>query len=473
MIQAGMRQVAALAALSLTSSLARAQACESLRPTESGAAQGNYGSAEVKSHDSASGRARVHYAASGPHAPPAAASLESGVPDAVVVAARAADDAFAKFDELGYRAPLSDADSPCGSNGDSDAVDIYLLNFTAADGQAVLDHCQEGTPKRCAGFILIDNDFRSGGYADTAEGVRTVVPHELFHLVQNAYDVEVEQWWSEGSAQWAAKQVYPELRDLERFLPAYFDNPWRPLNVPPSGPITNFLYATAIWPVFLSERFDDDVVREVLEQLTGDRDGVFPATQQVLSARGSTLEREFLTFAAQNAATGVRAPDEGGYLHAADYPLLELTPFTPTVGSALNEIASGLGAFYYSVSSTTPVGLSLEQSDEKRVDALLLPVVDGMVDLARGRPVEGMFEGKGIVVVAGQSLARVDAPFTLRATSVKPDRPAVGDDIGPDSSGCALGPRPSNASNLGSALAIAAMLGLRASARRRRSRKDA
>lgn len=472
MIQAGMRQVAALAALALTSSLARAQVCENARPTEPGAAQGSYGSAEVASHDSASGRARVHYAASGPHAPPTAATLESGVPDAVVVAAQAADDAFVKFDELGYRAPLSDADSPCSSNGDGDAVDIYLLNFTAADGQAVLDHCQEGTPKRCAGFILVDNDFRSGGYADTAEGLRTVVPHELFHLIQNAYDVDVEPWWSEGSAQWAAKQVYPELGDLERFLPAYFDNPWRPLNVPPSGPISNFLYATAIWPVFLSERFDDDVVREVFEQFAGVSGEELPATQQVLSARGSTLEREFLTFAAQNAATGVRAPDEGGYQHAADYPLVELTPFTATAGSALNEVGAGLGAFYYSLSATTPIELSLEQGDVKRVEALLLPVVDGKVDLAHSRPVAGAFEGDGIIVVAGQSLARVDAPFTLRAAAVTADPPEMDAEAEPESSGCALGPRSARSSNLGPALAIAAMLGFRARARRR-SRKDA
>jgi hypothetical protein len=474
MIQAGMRQLAALGALVLTSAPARAQVCEGARPTQSGAPQGSYGAAPVDHYDSASGRARVHYARSGPHAPPAAASLEPDVPDAVVVAAQAADDALAKFDELGYLAPLSDQASPCSANGDSEAVDIYLMNFSAADGQAVVDHCQEGTPTRCAGFVLVENDFKSGGYADTAEGLRTVVPHELFHLVQHAYDVDVEPWWAEGSAQWAAKQVYPELRDLERFLPAYFDNPWRPLNVPPSGPITDFLYATAIWPVYLSERFDPAIVREVFEQFAQSRDGAFPATQQVLAARGSSLEQEFLAFAAANAATAERAPAEGGYQHAADYPLLELTPFTLSAGNELMEVASGLGAFYYSVSTPTPVGLELEQGDVKRVEAMLLPVVDGQAQVANSRPLQGSFRGDGIIVVAGQSLARVDAPFTLRVTSVKPNLPGEGDDDEqPDSSGCALSRKPGAHSKLGPGLAIAAMLGLGASIRRRRQRKDA
>lgn len=53
-----------------------------------------------------------------------------------------------------------------------------MLNFIAADGQATLDHCTSDGPRRCAGFVLIDNDFRSDGYGSTAEAVRTVVPHQ-------------------------------------------------------------------------------------------------------------------------------------------------------------------------------------------------------------------------------------------------------------------------------------------------------
>ncbi|HEX2870278.1 MAG TPA: MXAN_6640 family putative metalloprotease [Polyangiaceae bacterium] len=431
----------------LGASRAFAQTCESARPTEASGTTGmTYGNAEVTFYDSASGRARIHYALAGTHAPPAASTLEDGVPDAVVVAAEAAEAALDKFGALGYRAPLSDADSPCSSNGDSDAVDVYLLNFAAADGQAVPDACEAGLPRRCSGYIVVENDFKRGGYANTAEGLRTVVPHELFHLVQNAYDADVERWWAEGSAQWADKQVYPELKDLERFLPDYFESPWRPLNVPPNGVITNFLYATAIWPVFLGERFDAELVREVYEGLGPDAD-VLPATDAALQKRGSSLAEEFLQFAAYNAATGKRAPDSGGYVDAASYPLVSLKALTSSDGELVSEVGSGLGAFYYSLDAQTPLELSLE-ADRAREAALLVPLVDGRPRLDAAKPLPATLEGPGIVVVAGQSLLRTDAPFTLRGKAPSSEPGGGGDE--PDSSGCSLARPPRQGAGFGS-----------------------
>jgi hypothetical protein len=474
MTHAGFGQLALCGALISSTATAGAEECLSARPSDPGGAAGlSYGTAEVSHYDSASGRARVHYALGGTHAPPNASTLEPGVPDAAVVAAQAADDAFAKYDELGYAPPLSDGDSPCASNGDSDAVDIYLLHFAAADGQAVSTHCDDGAPKRCAGFVLVENDFRNGGYADGAEGLRTVVPHELFHLVQNAYDSGVERWWAEGSAQWAAKQVYPELGDLERFLPAYFDNPWRPLNVPPSGPITDFLYATAIWPVFLSERFGADIVREIHERFADNRAGVFPATAEVLERHDSSLPDEYLQFAAYNAATGERAPDSGGYRHAVDYPPVELMPLAVEPGDELAETAAGLNAFYYALSAKTPVRLQFAQPSA-RTAGLLLPLVDGKAELSEQAALPTTFQGDGIVVVTGQSLERTDAPFTLQAVDPATADGPADEDNDLEASGCAVVRAPGRAPpGLIFPPWIASMLLFGGRLRRHRSRKDA
>jgi len=426
-----------VAAASAFAPQARGQACESARPTDpAGAAGVSYGSAKVDFLDSSSGRARVHYALSGPHVPPPASTLRPGVPDAVVVAAQAADDALAKYDELSYVKPLSDADSPCASNGDSDAIDIYLIQFSAADGQALFDHCHPGPPKKCAGFVLVESDFRGGGYSSVTEGMRTVVPHELFHLVQDAYDADVERWWAEGTAQWAAKQVYPDLRDLERFLPGYFDNPWRPLNVPPSGVITDFLYATAIWPVFLNERYDVSIVRQVYEGFGPDEAGVLPTTDAVLKAQGSSLAADFLQFAAYNAATGTRAPDNGGYADAAKYPLVPVKALDATEPELVSDVGSGLGAFYYSLTAEPAVQLSLA-ADAERVAGLWLPLADGKVQLTGAKPLPATAEGDGVVVVAGQSLSRTDAPFTLNGQAPSAGTTGTGAD-GPKSSGCCV-----------------------------------
>jgi hypothetical protein len=402
-----------LLAVSGLSALARAQTCENPRPTDASATRNlSYGGAEVDHFDSASGRTRVHFALAGLHAPPAMSALEAGVPDAVVVAAQAADAALDRYRELGYRAPLGDEDSPCSSNGDGGAIDIYMLNFAAADGQAALDHCTSDAPRRCAGFVLIDNDFRSGNYGSTAEGVRTVVPHELFHLVQDSYDADVERWWAEGSAQWAAKQVYPELTDLERFLPAYFDNPWRPLNVPPSGVVTDFLYATAIWPVFLEERYAASLVREVYEDLGTTTTKVLAATDRALQAQDSSLAEAYLDFAVYNAATGSRAPLQGGYAAAGSYPQVEFEPLARTQGELVSEVTSGLSAFYYRVSASEPTALSLD-ADPARLAAMLAPLADGKVVLDAAEPLPATLTGEGVVIVAGQSVQSTDAAFKL------------------------------------------------------------
>lgn len=458
------------AMVATTASLAHAQVCENTRPTDPEGTLGySYGSADVAFYDSPQGLARIHYALSGPSAPPPASTMVSDVPDAIAVAGEAADAALKKYLDLDYRPPVSDGDSPCPSNGGSDAVDVYVLNMAKADGQAVFDHCKAGTPLACAGFVLVENDYRAGGYTDTAEGMRTVVPHELFHLVQNAYDSNVERWWAEGSAQWAAKQIYPELHDLERLLPEYFKAPWRPLNVPPTGVAAGFLYATAIWPVFLDEQYGTELIGQVYDQLGGGEANVLDATAAVLRSHDGELQRAFSKFAAMNAATGARAPTSGGYAHAADYPAVLITEnVTVADGDSMAEILSGFGAYYYQLHSDSSLQLSLD-ADEARVTALLLPLVDGRADLDAAKPLPTALEGDGIVVVAGQSQARTDAPFTLHADA----RSAADDGKGSEAeaSSCAFGrSAPHGGVAAGAGLGLVVSLLGRLRARRRRTR---
>jgi hypothetical protein len=236
--------------------------------------------------------------------------------------------------------------------------------------------------------------------------------------VQSAYDANSEPWWQEGTAQWAAKQVYPDLMDLERFLPAYFDAPWRPLNVPPGGVVTNFLYGTAIWPVFLDERYGAPLILNVFQELDSSSEGVLETTGRVLSAQGGSLAGTFLEFATSNAATAERATPGQGYQNAAAYPAVPLTPFAATPGASLSEVAAGLGAYYYSLTVTEPVELQLE-ADAERIAAVLLPIAaDGTVDLSAAQTLPATAEQDALLVVAGQSLARTDAPFTVRAEAM-------------------------------------------------------
>ncbi|HYJ09635.1 MAG TPA: hypothetical protein VEX18_11515, partial [Polyangiaceae bacterium] len=228
-------------------------------------------------------------------------------------------------------------------------------------------------------------------------------------------------------------------------------------------------YATAIWPVFLDQVYDPDVLREVFESLDGEQ-SVFEATDGVLQARGSSLSEAHLRFALLNAATGDRAPSSGGYAAAADYPMVELTPFPLTPGATVSEVAAGLGSFYYAVESDAPLELSLE-ADPERVAALLLPLRNGDADVDAAVPLPATLEGSGIVVVVGQSLARTDAPFELLANT---PRAQNSHDLG--ESGCALvsGGRARSANAGALAGFVVSLSGLMwARARPRAQRKDA
>ena len=105
------------------------------------------------------------------------------------------------------------------------------MNMRGADGMAVPEsgRCASVSPKQCASYLVAKSNYAE--YYDSAElGIRTVLPHETFHAVQNAYDVDLDRFWAEGSAQWAAKMLDP---DADRFgaqfagiFPAKARVPW-------------------------------------------------------------------------------------------------------------------------------------------------------------------------------------------------------------------------------------------------------
>src|SRR5262249_6945781 len=144
--------------------------------------------------------------------------------------------------------------------------------------------------------------------------------HELFHVVQNAYDANMDKFWAEGTAQWAMKTLHPELKDFERNLPAFFGDSARSIDVPPPGAATAYLYGSAIWPLYLATRPGDGIIKEVLDaQATGQSS--LAAVDTALSAHASSLADEFPQFVAWNACTAGRA-GTGGYPNAATYPAI-------------------------------------------------------------------------------------------------------------------------------------------------------
>ncbi|MEI9948364.1 MAG: MXAN_6640 family putative metalloprotease [Pseudomonadota bacterium] len=429
------RRFCGAALLASLSTTLPAFAGECTRPTDPGGGGGyDYGTAELSSFGNP--QVLVWYTTDGEHAVNAASSRADHVPDDVATVAAVTSDALTRYAAMGFRAPLSDALSPsCGSNGGDKRFDVYLLSMRGADGMAVLEsgRCASVSPKQCASYLIAKSNY-ANSYDSAEIGIRTVLPHETFHAVQNAYDADLDRFWAEGSAQWAAKTLDPTLTDLERNLPAFFSQSARSLDAPPSGVTNAFLYGSAIWPVFLSQHDGDDIVRSILEQEAQQGDSAIPATDAVLQAMQSSIADEFPLFAAWNAATGART-GTGGYLNAVDYPEVAISELASAGSKA---ITSGLASFYYHAQTETAMQVTLE-TDSSRNRGLLLPFENGLPRVDRVTPLPAELNGEGIVVVSGITTSKKDAPFTV-SLSARPAGPAMS---AQEAGGCALSRLPS------------------------------
>lgn len=381
------------------------------RPTDPGGVDGySFGSATVKTYDTP--QARVHYATSGEHAPEQTSTRADGVPDTVVIAADTAEDALTRYAAMGYRKPPSDAS--CTSNGGDERLDIYLVGFAGADGTTVPDACDGNA---CGSYVLCEATFKGRAYATPTEGFQTVITHELFHAVQNAYDAGLDRFWAEGTAQWAMKKLHPDLADFERQLPAFFAEPNRSLDTQPSGVTAGYLYGSAVWPLFLSTKFDDDTIRTILET---EADGTksLLATDAVLATKGTSLAEAFPLFAAWNVATKTYA-GSGGYPDAASYPGVKVTELADGAAG----ITSGLAYFPYLVSLDAASKISLE-TDATRNVGLVVPLEGGKAKLDAATKLPANVEGEALVIVAGITTKKTDAPFTVHIGAADPELPA-------------------------------------------------
>jgi hypothetical protein len=383
-----------------------AEACTSVRPTDDPAGF-SFDGAPTTSFAEPGDPVRVHYATEGTHVPLGFGEAEP--PEGVRLAREAALAASLVFSDLGFDAPVSDATLACTNGGDG-LVDLYLLHFPGADGHAGRDECDEASDTTaCSGFLVVENDFQGLGYPSAEAGYQIVVPHEYFHLVQAAYAPSMPDFWSEGTAQWAAKHVYPEQRDLESYLPAYFERPNRPIDLPPSTGAQPFSYGAAIWPVFLEEAFGLEVVRETFERMRVEPDPLV-AVDQVLQTRDSSLADAWAIFALFNAATGSRTGSVG-YGDAARYPLVPTEPLSEQAPFVYEGVTSGLSATYFELPEGELRTVRIETGEASR--GFVVPLEAGAAQIEAAAEGHAEVEGRALVVIAGVTPSLQDAPFTI------------------------------------------------------------
>ncbi len=445
--------------------VAHAIACSG-RPTDSGGFGGyDYGTDTVKTYDTT--LVRVHYALTGKHAPAQATTRADGVPDTVAFAGDTGEDALSKYAKMGFLAPPADTD--CNSNGGDQRLDIYLVGFAGADGSTTPENCSGPV---CGSFVLSESTFAGRGYKDAQEGFKTVITHELFHAVQNAYDSQMDRFWAEGSAQWAMKTLHPELPDFENQLPAFFAHPDHSLDALPSGAVAGYLYGSAVWPLFLTQTQGDGTVRAILEKQAGGKAKSMDAVNVVLTAKGSSVGQAFTLFSAWNAATKSPVPASGeGYLEAATYPGVKKA----ALADGVTGITSGYSSYAYIGTLDTPTTISLTTDPARNAGLLVSITADGKADLANAKPLPATGSGQVLVLVAGITTKKTDGPFTLAYAA--PSDGNGDSDAGPitgghgKSGGCAMSARaePMDLGGLfGAALVPIALVPLMRRARARR-----
>lgn len=390
------------------SSLSLAANAQCPRPTDKGGANGySYGANPAAHFDGQ--KVRVYYATTGPHAVDTATTRMDKVPDNVATAATVGDAALAAYAKMGFLPPI--ADGKCG--GDS-RFDIYLMHFGAGDGDTARENCGgPGTVSQCQAYAQVEARLEDG-YGTFELGAEVVIAHEIFHAVQDAYDADLDHFWAEGSAQWAAKTVYPKEMDLESQLPAFFSQAERSIDTPPGGAAASYLYGAAIWPVFLAQHVGPDIVRASLAEESTAGPPSMDSIAAALKADGKSMSDEFATFAAWNAATGSRA-GMGGYVNAASYPTVKT--LTPLGVQGASDVGAGYSVFFYSYDfGASPQVLTLE-GDASRLQARTFPLVGGKARVDQLMALPATVTGTGVLVVAGVSGKKTDAPFTVHVAA--------------------------------------------------------
>lgn len=276
------------------------------RPTEGEGLHPFEPADEVEAFDSAHGLVRVHFSRSGPNqALPEDSDLD-GVPDIVSSIAAQAEAALEGTERLGLRLPVAESALGLGELGGSDALDIYLVDFGGvADGMFAVDACRGG---RCAGHLLVENDFAGYGYASIDEATAVLASHELFHGVQYAYADALPVWLSEGSAVWAEHLYAPEVDDFLWFCGAYLDELARPFDRPPAGVTTAASYGVGLVFAYFVELAGPGFMVELMEAVeAAGPDGALDALVSVSEAAGVGLVARWPEFVDWCLATGRRA----------------------------------------------------------------------------------------------------------------------------------------------------------------------
>ncbi|MDZ7725128.1 MAG: MXAN_6640 family putative metalloprotease [candidate division KSB1 bacterium] len=251
------------------------------------------------------------------------------------------------IDSLGYLTPPSD-----GGRGGNDRYDVYLsladtLGLTSPDSRSD----QYDGYDSYTSHIQLNAAFDENQTPDKL--AKVTAAHEFFHAVQFAYGLDYfadinSVWFTEASAVWIEDLIYDDVNDYYGYLPTFFNSPWKSLQTWDNNA---HAYAACIWPHFLHQKYDIDIIKEIWENANY-YNSIYNVTRDLLANRQVTLDDAFQEFTRWNYFTGYRySTNLPHYDEARYYPQVSIQALhteLPVINQAppVNERPDHLAANY-------------------------------------------------------------------------------------------------------------------------------
>jgi hypothetical protein len=217
-----------------------------------------------------------------------------GIADVIELLAETAELSWDVFiDDMGY--PEINQDSDRRTAIILDDFDTYL----SSGALGITSVLSNGDP-----YVAID-PFLSDDL------LRVTMAHEFFHVIQ--FDIGIGFAYTdqginlaESTATWSEDEVYDDINDYVSYLDDYFEYPDFSVFAAyvPSG--TLYEYAMSIWPRYLSEQFDEDIVLEIWEEYQDtsidyyDMASLYEVVGEVIDNNGGSLDEAYADFALWN-----------------------------------------------------------------------------------------------------------------------------------------------------------------------------
>lgn len=284
------------------------------------------------------------------------------------------------IDSLGYLPPAEDQ-----MIGGSNLYDIYLLNLPSGYFGITYTSTAPTDDPACASFIKMRNSYSSSLFSDHTEieNIQVTAVHEFFHAIQFSYNCFEKLWFMEATAVWAEDELYNDINDHYRYMPAWFSNPEKPLNYT-SG---IHMYGTFIFFQYIDEHLGGpETIRECWERSHENfsyvNDRSYLSIDEALNKQNSSLEDAYSRMRVANRimSSNINAGIYS-YEEADEYPIEKPKIekyITYNIGDYENYANSELyllSSHYIELESESPVKITLKNDAGPNSDLSLFSVV--------------------------------------------------------------------------------------------------